>query len=207
MPALEVRARAVGPWPMNAYALVCPSSGASALVDPGADAEALLELLAGTSPASIILTHTHADHVGALEVLRARLGVPLLAHASPHHNGLPLELDRSLRDGDMITLGAGQLRVYAAPGHCVDQICLRDLGGETILVGDTVFAGGPGKTWSAAGFQTTLRTLREVVLSWPDTARCYPGHGPSFVLGALRPRIAAFCARAHQDGFFGDAEW
>lgn len=207
MPALEVRARAVGPWPMNAYALVCPSSGASALVDPGADPEALLDLLAGTSPACIILTHTHPDHVGALAELRARLGVPLLAHAGPHHNDLHLELDRTLGHGDELALGAGRLRVYATPGHCADQICLQDPGGEAILVGDTLFAGGPGKTWSVEGFQTTLRTLREVVLGWPDVARCHPGHGPSFGLGELRPRIAAFCARAHPAGFFGDAEW
>lgn len=207
MPALEVRTRAVGPWPMNAYALVCPVSRASALIDPGADPEALLELLADTRPAYLILTHSHADHIGALSELRARLGLPLLAHPGPHHNNLQLEIDRALGNGDQLALGAGQLRIYAAPGHCADQICLRDMGGTTIIVGDTVFAGGPGKTWSPEGFQTTLRTLREVVLSWPDTAHCYPGHGPSFKLGELRPRIEAFCARPHPDGFFGDAEY
>ncbi|PDW02249.1 MBL fold metallo-hydrolase [Candidatus Viridilinea mediisalina] len=207
MPAFEVRTATVGPWPMNAYALVCPEQRVSALVDPGADPERLLALLEGTQPRLIILTHTHADHVGALAQMRTRLGVPLLAHAGPHHHDLKLELDRALADGDELALGAGRLRVYAAPGHCADQLCLRDLGGTSVLVGDTIFAGGPGRTWSPEGFQTTLRTLREVVLPWPDTTHCYPGHGPSFNLGAVRSQIVAFCERDHPADFFGHAAW
>lgn len=207
MSAFEVRTATVGPWPMNAYALVCPEQRVSALVDPGAEPERLLALLQGTRPSLIILTHTHADHVGALAHVRAHLRVPLLAHAGPHHHDLALELDRTLADGDEFALGAGRLRVYAAPGHCADQICLRDLGGTSILVGDTIFAGGPGRTWSPEGFQTTLRTLREVVLPWPDTAHCYPGHGSSFSLGAVRAQVVAFCERDHPVDFFGHAAW
>ena len=66
--------------------------------------------------------------------------------------------------------------------------------------------GGPGKTWSAQEFQTTLQTLRQVVLSWPDKIICYPGHGPSFRLGDKRKHIEAFLNKDH-GGFFGDATW
>jgi glyoxylase-like metal-dependent hydrolase (beta-lactamase superfamily II) len=207
MPTIEVRARAVGPWPMNAYALVDVASGDSALVDPGADPAALLDLLAGTTPQAILLTHSHPDHVGALGELRARLGVPLYAHPGPHFQGLPLTADHELRDGDRLAIGALRLRAYAAPGHIDDMICFEAEGADAIIVGDTIFAGGPGRTWSAEAFQTTLHTLREVVLQWPDAAICYPGHGPSFRLGDLRPKIAAFIARPHPAGFFGDAVW
>jgi len=61
-------------------------------------------------------------------------------------------------------------------------------------------------TQSAADFQTTLGTLRNVVLAWPDETICYPGHGPSFRIGDLRPAIEAFLDRDHGD-FFGDATW
>lgn len=207
MPALEVRARAVGPWPMNAYALVCPNTGESALIDPGADPEVLAEMLAGTRPVWIILTHTHPDHVGALTTMAARLAAPVLAHPGPHFDDQPLPIDRTLGDGDTLTIGAGAVRVVYTPGHIADQLCLIDTGGDDIIVGDTLFLGGPGRTWSPEGFRTTLRTLRERVLAWPDSARCHPGHGPSFRLGDIRPRIEAFLARQHDDGFFGDAEW
>ncbi|MEM9777110.1 MAG: MBL fold metallo-hydrolase, partial [Chloroflexota bacterium] len=79
-------------------------------------------------------------------------------------------------------------------------------GDQRIIVGDTIFAGGPGKTWSDEGFQQTLETLKNVVLPWPDDCVCYPGHGPSFRLGDIRPQVETFIAKDHGD-FFGDAEW
>ena len=50
MTPLELRHRHVGPWQMNTYALVCPTTNQSVLFDPGADPEILLEMLAGASP-------------------------------------------------------------------------------------------------------------------------------------------------------------
>lgn len=58
----------------------------------------------------------------------------------------------------------------------------------------------------AEGFQTTLRTLREVVLRWHDETVCYPGHGAAFRLGDRRGDIEAFLRKDH-GAFFGDATW
>lgn len=203
---LEIRMKAVGTWPMNSYAFVCPLTHHSVLIDPGADPTSVMELLDGTTPQAILLTHTHADHLGALNDMRQRLGVPLLAHPGPHVDELVLDTDRLLGDGDVVLVGEGQLHAYATPGHTGDMVCFADTAGNAIVVGDTLFAGGPGKTWSPDGFRTTLHTLRDVVLRWPDNAVCYPGHGPAFRLGDLRPAITAFIAHDHED-FFGDATW
>jgi hydroxyacylglutathione hydrolase len=203
---VEIRTRSVGPWPMNTYALVCRETGQSVLIDPGADPETLAAMLAGTTPVAILITHTHGDHIGALDEMRARLGVPVLAHGGPHWQGMTLQIDRALGDGDTVTVGRSTLRASFTPGHCPDMLCYAVEGEPTIVVGDTVFDGGPGRTGSPERFQETLRTLREVVLRWPDEAICYPGHGPSFRLGDRRAAIEAFVARDHGD-FFGDAEW
>jgi hydroxyacylglutathione hydrolase len=206
LPPIELRTRAVGPWPMNTYALVCPTTRRSVLIDPGADPAALRELLADSVPIAILLTHTHPDHVGALEVMRGELGVPLLAHPGPHFQGLALEVERELTDGDLVPVGRHALKAYYTPGHIPDMICFAIVDDHRVVVGDTLFDGGPGRTSSADDFRTTLDTLRTVVLSWPDETVCYPGHGPSFRLGDRRAAIEAFVARDHGD-FYGDATW
>jgi len=203
---LKLQSKAVGPWPMNTYVLLCPHTGQSALIDPGADPDSLSAMLAGSQPVAILLTHTHPDHVGALDVMRTRLNVPLLAHAGPHSQGLILNADRRLDTGDIIQVGHHSLRVVHAPGHIQDQICFVLQNDNRVIVGDTIFEGGPGKTWSADGFQTTLDTLRSTVLSWPDNTICYPGHGPHFRLGDQRASIDSFLQKDHGD-FYGDATW
>jgi glyoxylase-like metal-dependent hydrolase (beta-lactamase superfamily II) len=191
---------------MNTYALVCPETGHSVLIDPGADPEALQEMLGSSVPQAILLTHDHMDHVGALDEMLQRLQVPLLAHGGEPAGSQRPPADRWLVDGDVVEVGNDALLVQYAPGHIGNQICfiLRD--DHRAVVGDTIFAGGPGKTWSPEQFQQTLRTLRDVVLAWPDDMHCYPGHGPSFRLGDIRAQIERFVAREHGN-FYGDAEW
>lgn len=196
----------VGPWPMNTYALICPETKESVLFDPGADPDTLEGALEGSTPIAILLTHTHYDHVNELDEMRRRLNVPVMAHPGPHAGNMTLEVDRELNTGDTVEVGNHTLHVYHAPGHIPDQICFAIEDDNRIIVGDTIFKGGPGKTWSAEDFKTTLKTLREVVLSWPDDSICYPGHGPYFRLGDLREDIEAFLNKDHGD-FYGDATW
>lgn len=203
---LRLLTEEVGPWPMNTYALICPNTGESVLIDPGAESDKLMAMVAGSSPVAIILTHTHPDHVGALAEMRERLDVPLLAHAGPHFEDMQLNADRLLATGDIVQIGQFKLHVHHTPGHIDDQICLVLEDDNRAIVGDTIFDGGPGKTWSPAGFQTTLKTLHEVVLNWPDDILCFPGHGPSFRLGDKREAIEDFLRKDHGD-FFGDATW
>jgi glyoxylase-like metal-dependent hydrolase (beta-lactamase superfamily II) len=201
---LELRQRQVGPWPMNTYALICPTTGQSVLFDPGADPDVLAEMLAGSTPYAILLTHTHGDHVGALAEMRKRLDVPVMAHGNAVKNGFAVT--HRLAAGDTVTVGEHTLRVYETPGHIDDQISFAIENDYRVIVGDTIFEGGPGRTQSPEAFRTTLHTLREVVLSWPDESVCYPGHGPSFRLGDIRAAVESFVQKDHGN-FSGDAEW
>ena len=203
---LTLITRQVGPWGMNTYALICPETSASVLVDPGADPETLAEMLAGSKPTAILLTHTHGDHIGALDEMRTRLGVPVMVHPGPHVNDFDPQASCHLRENDRVQVGNYYLRVQEAPGHCSDQICFVLENDQRAIVGDTIFAGGPGRTRSAHDFRTTLHTLQTLILPWPDEMVCYPGHGLSFRLGDKRAAIQAFIQKDHGD-FCGDATW
>jgi glyoxylase-like metal-dependent hydrolase (beta-lactamase superfamily II) len=207
MSKLELVTRQVGPWGMNTYALICPETNQSVLFDPGDDADTLQGMLGDSTPIAILLTHTHVDHVGALAEMRQRLQVPVKGHNGSHNpHGEKVTIDTWLHDGDAVLVGNHTLNVHYAPGHIGNQICFALQNDHRIIVGDTLFDGGPGKTWSTEGFKTTLNTLRDVVLPWPDDSICYPGHGPSFRLGDRRAAIEAFLAKDHGE-FHGDATW
>jgi glyoxylase-like metal-dependent hydrolase (beta-lactamase superfamily II) len=163
-------------------------------------------MLNGSKPIAILLTHTHVDHIGALSEMRRKLAVPLMSFPEPHAGGIKLKEDRLLDHGDYVRVGNYRLQVYHTPGHIDDQICFAIEDDDRVIVGDTIFDGGPGKTWSVDGFQTTLATLQNVVLRWPDQTHCYPGHGPAFRLGDRRADIEKFIKKDHGD-FFGDATW
>lgn len=200
----ELHKLEVGPWPMNAYVIVCQDTGASAIIDPGADPQALLEA-AGSKVAAILLTHGHPDHVGALEEVKAATGAPVYLHPAEAEK-FGLAYDRPLEDGQRLHIGEVELRAVHTPGHTPGMICL-DLGDGRVIVGDTVFVGGPGRTWNSEDFETTMRTMQEIVFAWPDETRFYPGHGPNGVIGEERADFEAFVERGWPADKHGDVTW
>lgn len=201
---LILKSASVGPWPMNTYALICADTRQSVLIDPGAEPDTLAGMLAGASPIAILLTHAHHDHVGALAEMRAQLNVPVYMH--PADSPMGVAADKWFANGDTFALGNHNLRVIHTPGHTHGMVTLM-LPDHRAIVGDTIFKGGPGKTWSPHNFKQTLETMRHIVFKWPDETECFPGHGPSFLIGDERPAFEAFLRREHPADLFGDVTW
>ncbi len=201
----ELTRLAVGPWPMNCYLLRCPSTGDVAVVDPGADAQAILDAVGEQPVSCILLTHAHPDHIGALDEVRQGLGAPVGLHPADAE-AFSMPADFPLLDGIEVEVGDCRMAVAHVPGHTPGSVCFRF--GDQALVGDAIFPGGPGHTDSPAALALSLVSLGTIVFRWPDEVELLPGHGPSTTVGAERPAFDHFLADFRGDeGVYGDVTW
>lgn len=190
----------VGPFQENCYLLV--QDGELAVFDPGDEAERLIAAIdaTGATPRCIVLTHAHLDHVGACEALQKRYGIPLycprgevelLEHLPTQCAmfGLPPQVpptpDQLVDEGTSIPLGKTTLIAFATPGHSPGGTCYRV--GDHCFVGDTIFAGGVGRTDLWGGSWPVLQaSIENRIFTLPDGVTLYPGHGPTTTVGDER---------------------
>jgi glyoxylase-like metal-dependent hydrolase (beta-lactamase superfamily II) len=201
---LELQRIEVGPWPMNCYLLRCPVTGEMAIVDPGADAETVLAAVDNARVCSILLTHGHPDHVGALEVVRNALDVPVGIHPADA-NAFGLRSDFFLVDGAEVKVGRLQVGIAHVPGHTPGSVCLR-LNGRAV-VGDAIFPGGPGHTTSPGALVQSIESLRREIFCWADDMELHPGHGGYTTVGAERAAFERFVASEPPSDLCGDVAW
>ena len=202
---LHVSTLTTGPVQENAV-LVWGPDHQGCLIDPGDEPGRLLAWIGelGVQVQAILLTHAHFDHIGAVQPLREALGVPVYLHpegldlytlgaesaarwnlpfvqpAAPEH---PIAAGQRFEAGGL-TLTARDLPGHA-PGHV---IFVADAGDDTLaVVGDTLFQGSVGRTDLPGGdHELLLSGIRRELLSLPDAATVYPGHGGRSTVGRER---------------------
>ena len=201
---IQIERIETSPFGTNAYIVVCRATQDCVLIDAPGGFLKILERLKNTSPRYILITHSHMDHTGALQELKARLNIPVAAHPSDAPR-LPVSCDVSLNDGDVIAFGKTELKVLHTPGHTPGSVCfLKD---KYLLSGDTIFPAGPGKTSSPQAFRQIIKSLKEKIFILPDDVLILPGHGESTVLKKEKEEFAVFSSRSHSPNLFGDILW
>jgi hydroxyacylglutathione hydrolase len=200
--SIQIERLSLGSFGTNSYLLICQKTGASAIVDAPGEAEKVLKRLEGTHPKYILMTHNHMDHVDALAALKSALNVPLAAHED---DALPIKPEQFLNDGDTISFGEIQLKVLHTPGHTPGSLCF--LTDSYLISGDTIFPGGPGKTWSPNDFKRIVESLTNKIFTLPDETQVYPGHGDAAVLKKEKQEFEAFSSKLHDPDLCGDVVW
>lgn len=201
---IQIERLELGPFGANAYIVICQKTRDSVLVDAPAEANTIIGRLNGTNPRYILLTHNHADHLGALAKLRSRLKVPLAVHTLDS-DGLPSLPEILLNDGDTISFGSLELEILHTPGHTPGSLCFKVR--RHLISGDTIFPGGPGKTGSPEALKQIIKSITEKVFVLPDETRIFPGHGEDTILKKERDEFAVFASRFHSPGLCGDVLW
>lgn len=195
LPAATIVKTSVGPMDNNAYLITCTRTGKTLLIDAANDADRLLELIKTHAPdvALIVTSHQHYDHWQALAQVAEATGAPTAAHtldAEP----LPVQPDRTLADGDTVTLGELTFDVIHLQGHTEGSVALALSGADDqrthLFTGDCLFPGGVGKTWKEGDFERLLGDVSTKVFDvYPDSTVVYPGHGDDTTVGAERPHL------------------
>ncbi len=201
---MQIEKITLGPFETNAYVIVCQETKQSVLVDAPAEAETLLEKLKGTTPQYLLLTHSHPDHTGALAKLKETLHVPLGAHPEEAKN-LSITPELMLTEGTVITVGKLQLEVLHTPGHTGGSICFKM--GDFLFGGDTLFPGGPGKTFSPKGFQQIIESITQKIFTLPEETMVLPGHGDSTMVKKAQEEYLVFSSKKQREDLYGDVLW
>jgi glyoxylase-like metal-dependent hydrolase (beta-lactamase superfamily II) len=141
----------------------------------------------------------------ALDEVKNASQAPVFIHPADA-DAFNIEFDHPLGGNQVISVGKTNLQVIHTPGHTPGQCCF-DLGDNRVVVGDTIFVGGPGRTASPEDFTRTMKTMVEIVFNWSDDTEFYPGHGPSGVIGVERPRFEQFYTRGWPPDTCGDVTW
>ena len=201
---IKIKKFSLGPYGTNTYIVMCQKTNESAVIDAPGDPEVVLKALNGSFPKYILMTHNHMDHTGALEKLKKELKVPVAAHPADA-SGLPVTPDLELKDQEMLAVGQLSLRVLHTPGHTPGSVCF--LLDSYLISGDTLFPGGPGKTWSPEAFEQIISSLTQKVFTLPDNTRVFPGHGDPALVKTERDNYETFAAKEIDPKTCGDVSW
>ena len=195
--ALTVAKASVGRMDNNAYLLTCRATGEQLLIDAAADHRRLLDLAGPAGLATVVTTHRHADHHGALRQVVTASGARSLAHADDAE-AIPV-VTATLHDGDTVAVGDCALEVIHLIGHTPGSIALlhHDAAGAHLFTGDSLFPGGVGNTFGdPAAFVSLIDDVEHKLFDrLPDDTWFYPGHGRDSTLGAERPHLTEWRAR------------
>ena len=188
----------------NAYFFIDDKTRHGFLIDPGAEADRLLKIVAekNFTIEKILLTHGHFDHIGAVNEIQRALKIPVCMSKGGEYYAKDSAINCSafvgeaiilddvtcLDDYSEINLAANKnfgVKLIPAKGHTSDGAIYYSAKEGVAFVGDTIFCGSYGRTDLPGGNELDLmETIREKVLTLPDATILYTGHGLSTTVAA-----------------------
>jgi len=204
VPGYTIETIESAPFAENSYVVWRPGRNDALVVDPGFDTDTILSLLAreGLSPAAILNTHGHADHIAGNAAMKAAYpDTPLIIGrneafllADPEANlstpfGMPMTsptADWLVDDGERFTLAGLSFEVREIPGHSPGSVVFvcDEFDPPFVLGGDVLFSGSVGRTDLGGNTHQLLSGIRAKLFTLPEGTLVLPGHGPATTVGA-----------------------
>ena len=190
---MRVKQMMVGMMGVCCYIVACDETKEAVIIDPGDNEDDILTACQqeNLKVKYIVNTHGHPDHVCGNRQLKEATGAEIVMHSADadffsqssveqffSQLGLPASppVDKRVEDGDTLTFGNETLKVILTPGHTPGGICLYSH--PNLFTGDTLFAGGVGRTdFPGGNTQQMMTSIKERLLSLPPDTIVWPGHG------------------------------
>lgn len=186
-----------GPVATNSYIVIDDSTNDAVVIDVPPDSKDDIKKILENEKANlkeIWLTHSHWDHTGDAPDLRDEKDVPILLHKSDEYRlldpnsylgfSIPYKFraakaDSYIKENDELFIGSIKFRVIETPGHTEGGVSFYCEEENILIVGDTLFKDSIGRTDLHGGdIHTLLNSIKEKVITLPDSTDVYPGHGP-----------------------------
>ena len=199
MSKMKINHYVVGPVQTNCYVVINEENKECLIIDPGASAKQLAELIRRDelTPVAVLLTHGHFDHAGAADDLAKEFDIKIYAHeaerdtlGNPQKNvswmvgaSESYRADVFLKDEEVITLAGFDIKVLHTPGHTEGGCCYYVADEDVVFTGDTLFAQSVGRTDFPGGSMSQIvRSVQDKLLSLNEAGNLetdimvYPGH-------------------------------
>jgi glyoxylase-like metal-dependent hydrolase (beta-lactamase superfamily II) len=212
MSSLKIAVVPVTPLQQNCTLVTDAETLETAVIDPGGEAERILETLnaRGLKAVAIWLTHGHLDHAGGAmalkEMLESRPGAARVEMIGPDRRdaflleGIEAQAasyglsglrnatpDRYLTEGETVRIGAHMFEVLHCPGHTPGHVVFINRAARFAQLGDVLFRGSIGRTDFPYGNHGELiDAIKTKILPLGDDIRFVCGHGPTSSIGAER---------------------
>ena len=196
---LYIKTIVTGPFQENSYLLTDKLSKKCVLIDPGDEAQKIINYINEKHiiPIAIINTHAHLDHIGAISEIKAVYSIPFYLHieekpildsylVSCRMFGMkPAEspsVDEWLNASGELLIEPFKFLIIETPGHTPGGCSF--LIDDIIFVGDTLFQGSIGRTDLPGGDRKILdKSLIKLINKLNPKTTVYSGHGPSTSIG------------------------
>jgi glyoxylase-like metal-dependent hydrolase (beta-lactamase superfamily II) len=200
---VEIRRAIVGAFQENCY-LVTGADGETLVIDPGDEADRLIEAIdqEGLKVKLIANTHSHADHILAIAPIVRATGCKFtmseaeeqfLRSRPPTSNAyitvteLPPTPDWFVTDGEEFEVGGLRFTVLFTPGHTPGGVCYYNAENAVVFTGDTLFQASIGRTdFQGGSAEQLLENIRDKLLTLPDETTVLSGHGDPTTIGQER---------------------
>ncbi len=199
---MEIKTLKVGMGRTNCYIVYDRHGKEASVIDPGGEAEKIIEFLESKSLSvkNIIITHGHFDHILAVQQLKEHFGGRVIIHEADarslgsSHDALYISImsepfrvskpDILLKGGEKTRVGMVDAEFIHTPGHTPGSMCI--IMDNVIFTGDTLFCGDVGRSDLRGGDEETLRRSLKRLYMLPYDYIIYPGHGEPTSLGIER---------------------